>query len=177
MKSKISFNKLKERGYQGIVFDCDNTLTPPYVPAFHPEFKVPIENCSHLFPGRVLIYSNSAGSNSDKDFENAILLEQNLRLPVLRHTHQKPEGIEEVLQHFKGIPPKDLVMIGDRYATDIVFGNLNGMLTIHTKPFTSKGENQVVKMIRKLEDIVVGILYKSKFRREAGLPITEKEEL
>lgn len=32
-------------------------------------------------------------------------------------------------------------MIGDRYSTDVLFGNLNDMLTIRTNQFTDKGEH------------------------------------
>ena len=35
-------------------------------------------------------------------------------------------------------------MVGDRFLTDIVFGNRNRMLTIRPAPFTSKGEPKAV---------------------------------
>lgn len=35
-------------------------------------------------------------------------------------------------------------MVGDRFLTDVVFGNRNGMLTIRPAPFTSKGEPKAV---------------------------------
>jgi hypothetical protein len=35
-------------------------------------------------------------------------------------------------------------MIGDRFLTDVVFGNRNGMLTIRPAPFTSRGEPKAV---------------------------------
>ncbi len=39
-------------------------------------------------------------------------------------------------------------MVGDRYMTDIVFGNRLGMLTIRPEPFTWSGEPQTVKMVQ-----------------------------
>lgn len=45
------------------------------------------------------------------------------------------------------VPAEKLVMVGDRYMTDIVFGNRLGMLTIRPEPFTWSGEPQTVKMV------------------------------
>lgn len=39
-------------------------------------------------------------------------------------------------------------MVGDRYLTDVVFGNRNGMLTIRPAPFTPKGEPKAVLLVR-----------------------------
>jgi phosphatidylglycerophosphatase GEP4 len=38
-------------------------------------------------------------------------------------------------------------MIGDRYLTDIVFGNRLGMLTIRPAPYTSAGEPKAVRAV------------------------------
>ena len=38
-------------------------------------------------------------------------------------------------------------MIGDRYLTDVVFGNRNGMMTIRPQPFTSVGEPRAVRLV------------------------------
>ena len=42
----------------------------------------------------------------------------------------------------------ELVMVGDRYMTDVVFGNRLGMLTIRPAPLTWDGEPSTVKMVR-----------------------------
>ena len=51
---------------------------------------------------------------------------------------------------------KDLVIVGDRYLTDVVFGNLHGMLTVHTLPLCSgdenKNDNTVARVIRTVEN-------------------------
>lgn len=43
---------------------------------------------------------------------------------------------------------EQLIMVGDRYLTDVVFGNRNGMLTIRPAPFTSRGEPKAVLLVR-----------------------------
>jgi hypothetical protein len=38
-------------------------------------------------------------------------------------------------------------MVGDRYLTDVVFGNRLGMLTVRPTPFTSAGEPKAVLLV------------------------------
>ena len=40
-------------------------------------------------------------------------------------------------------------MVGDRFLTDVVFGNRNGMLTVRPAPFTPKGEPRAVLLVRR----------------------------
>ena len=42
---------------------------------------------------------------------------------------------------------EQLVMVGDRFLTDVVYGNQNGMFTIRPAPLTLKGEPSVVRMV------------------------------
>lgn len=52
---------------------------------------------------------------------------------------------------FPGTLDDELVFVGDRFFTDVLFGNSHGMLTIFVDPFTSKGDNPVVRLIRSAE--------------------------
>lgn len=45
----------------------------------------------------------------------------------------------------------ELCFVGDRLLTDVVFGNLHGMLTVHTQPLTLKGDNRPAAVFRFLE--------------------------
>lgn len=45
----------------------------------------------------------------------------------------------------------ELCFVGDRLLTDVVFGNLHGMLTVHTRPLTLKGDNRPAALFRFLE--------------------------
>ena len=40
-------------------------------------------------------------------------------------------------------------MVGDRYLTDVVWGNRHGMATVRVTPLTSKGEPPGVLLVRK----------------------------
>jgi phosphatidylglycerophosphatase GEP4 len=38
-------------------------------------------------------------------------------------------------------------MIGDRYLTDVVYGNSNGLMTIRPAPLTLEGEPTTVRLV------------------------------
>ena len=46
---------------------------------------------------------------------------------------------------------EELVMIGDRYLTDVVYGNRNGLLTIRPAPLTLEGEPSAVLLVSGLK--------------------------
>lgn len=84
---------------------------------------------------------------------DAARVEETLGLTVLRRQSKKPKGFDELLKWFNrretstyaaldaadfnngggAIPayePHELCMVGDRSLTDVVFGNVHGMLTV-----------------------------------------------
>lgn len=48
-----------------------------------------------------------------------------------------------------------MVFVGDRYLTDVVFGNRHGMFTIRVAPLTSNGEPPSVAAARLIEEACV----------------------
>ncbi len=56
-------------------------------------------------------------------------------------------------------------MVGDRFLTDIVYGNKNGMLTVHTAPLATDGEPTTVRLARRIEE-----RYISQWRSRGVLP-------
>lgn len=176
----INWAALKARGCRGVVFDKDNTLTAPYAPSVFPTLADALRQCLDVF-GRdgLVVFSNSAGSGDDAGYEEAHRIERTLGLPVLRHAHKKPLGFDSVMQHFAALSspssspsttvtaPSQLAMVGDRYFTDILFGNLHGMLTVHTSLLTSTGDPAVVKAIRNWEEDYVLWLMKQGVRPPA----------
>ena len=102
------------------------------------------------------ILSNSAGTQDDLDYKDATMIEESMGIAVIRHDEKKPGGLTEVLNHFSIQDPAALCMVGDRLLTDVVFGNLHGMLTVHTLPLCqgadNAGDNTVAKVIRGVEN-------------------------
>ncbi|CAM9496555.1 unnamed protein product [Ectocarpus sp. 6 AP-2014] len=155
---RLDFEGLKAMGCKGVIFDKDNTLTAPYEDTVHPLVEEGLKRCMEVFEGSVCIMSNSAGTRDDPDYADAIRIETALGIPVLRHDEKKPGGIADVLAFFEGKDPEggtvqldELCFVGDRLLTDVVFGNLHGMLTVHTQPLTLKGDNRPAAVFRYLE--------------------------
>ncbi|CAB9502188.1 Conserved hypothetical protein [Seminavis robusta] len=156
--SEINYALLKERcGIHAVVFDKDNTLTAPYENVIHPNARAGLATAIETFGvSNVAILSNSAGTKDDPDYEDAIAIEAALGIAVIKHDEKKPGGLEETLQHFGMEDPSAVCMVGDRLLTDVVFGNLYGMLTVHTMPLCSGDDNardnKVAKVIRGAEN-------------------------
>jgi phosphatidylglycerophosphatase GEP4 len=93
-------------------------------------------------------------------------VEKHLGMRVLRHDEkaqshaldsqdaQKPAGGSRVMEQLRArMDQPDLLnhqvaMVGDRLWTDVLFGNMNEMLTILTRPLTEDGDNLMAKQVR-----------------------------
>ncbi|XP_022147919.1 uncharacterized protein LOC111016731 [Momordica charantia] len=152
----IDWDELHRRGFKGVVFDKDNTITAPYCLTIWAPLKSSLEQCKSVFGQNIAVFSNSAGLYEyDHDGSKAKALESSTGIRVIRHRVKKPAGTaEEIEKHF-GFTSSQLIMVGDRPFTDVVFGNRNGFLTILTEPLSGAGETFVVKQVRKLEIYLV----------------------
>ncbi|XP_076917939.1 phosphatidylglycerophosphate phosphatase 1, chloroplastic/mitochondrial-like [Bidens hawaiensis] len=148
----IDWAALKRKGFEGVVFDKDNTLTVPYSLALWGPLSPSVEACKSVFGNNIAVFSNSAGLQEyDPDGRKARALEFVIGIRVIRHQVKKPAGsAEEIERHF-GCDSSKLIMVGDRPFTDIVYGNRNGFLTILTAPLSLAEEPLTVKQVRKIE--------------------------
>mmetsp|Transcript_31265 Transcript_31265/g.47927 ORF Transcript_31265/g.47927 Transcript_31265/m.47927 type:complete len:228 (+) Transcript_31265:95-778(+) len=156
--SELNYHMMRDKcNIRAVIFDKDNTLTAPYETATHPDAARGLENALDAFgKDYVAILSNSAGTKDDPGYEDAIKIEHDMDIPVIRHDEKKPGGLQEVLEHFNLQDPSQLCMVGDRLLTDVVFGNLHGMLTVHTLPLCkgedNKKDNKIANVIRTAEN-------------------------
>ncbi|XP_022848699.1 uncharacterized protein LOC111371000 [Olea europaea var. sylvestris] len=148
----IDWSELKKRGFKGVVFDKDNTVTLPYSLSLWEPLGSSIEQCKSMFGNDIAVFSNSAGLYEyDPDGTKAKALEDAIGIKVIRHRNKKPAGTaEEIEKHF-GSESSRLIMVGDRPFTDIVYGNRNGFFTILTEPLCLEGEPLIVQQVRFLE--------------------------
>ncbi|KAK7289597.1 hypothetical protein RIF29_03348 [Crotalaria pallida] len=148
----IDWAELHRKGFKGVVFDKDNTITAPYSLTPWPPLESSLERCKLEFGPDIAVFSNSAGLYEyDHDGLKARMLEGAIGIKVIRHRVKKPAGTaEEIEKHF-GCESSQLIMVGDRPFTDIVYGNRNGFLTILTEPLSLSEEPFIVKQVRKLE--------------------------
>lgn len=160
--SEVNYTALRdEAGIRAVVFDKDNTLSAPYETVVHPKADQGLKNALEVFgPSNVAILSNSAGTKDDPGYEDAKQIEEAMGIAVIRHDEKKPGGLKEVMNHFDDVEhASQLCMVGDRLLTDIVFGNLHGMLTVHCLPLCSgeenKRDNKIASSIRTTENLVL----------------------
>lgn len=59
----IDWGELKRRGFQGVVFDKDNTLTVPYSLGLWEPLKSSVDECKSVFGNNIAVFSNSAGNS------------------------------------------------------------------------------------------------------------------
>lgn len=83
---------------------------------------------------------------------------------VIRHDAKKPAGAAKEIESYFGCSASDLVLVGDRYFTDVIYGNRNGFLTILTEPLSFAGESYIVRKVRKLEAYIISYWYKKGHR-------------
>jgi phosphatidylglycerophosphatase GEP4 len=154
--SDVSAEALHRRGVRGVILDKDNTITAPYVDEVHPRAAPGLHALLRTFPGNVAILSNSAGTPDDSAHAQARRIERTLGVPVIRHEEKKPGGLSDVLDHFEGrVAPHELAVVGDRLLTDVYFGNVHGMYTVHVGVLTLTGDNKAAALVRFLENRVI----------------------
>ena len=146
----LNLTDLHKIGIKGVILDKDNTITAPYSLQIHPRVKNALLRLQSSFPNHAIL-SNSAGTPDDIHFNEAIEIEKNLGIRVIRHLEKKPSGLQETLNHFQ-LEKHELAVVGDRLLTDVVFGNLHGMYTIHVQILTLENDNPLAKVARAIEN-------------------------
>ena len=157
---------LKQCGVKAVIFDKDNTLTPPYSFSMNESTERAVRNCQQLFGyDRVVIFSNSAGSRNcggsqpgsedDRGYLHAEAIEEEMHIKVIRHRQKKPEGLLEAICEWDSVQPSEVMMVGDRYLTDIYGGNLLGMLTVAVEIFTEVNDNKGAILGRRVERMLL----------------------
>ena len=135
----------KKPTIRALVLDKDNTLCPPETTALHQAYLNKLEKIkqsdefSHS-QHSILIVSNTAGSSSKAEHEaEAQVLEKELGLPVLRQhpERRKPFCGPDILKFFRdhGVTedPKEIVVLGDRLATDVLLAREMGSWSVWTR--------------------------------------------
>lgn len=78
-----------------------------------------------------------------------------MRIKVIRHKQKKPEGLLEAVCMWDSVQPNEVMMVGDRYLTDIYGGNLLGMLTVVVDIFTEVNDNKGAIFGRRVEKVLL----------------------
>ena len=137
---------------RAVVIDKDNCFAVPKSNVVHPPYQSRFDELRKAYPGsRLLIVSNSAGTNSDPGGREADVLERNTGVKVLRHSTKKPGCHAEVMNYFRSAPdagvtePSQVAVVGDRLLTDVMLANMMGSHAIWVKTGTVE-DNGLVSM-------------------------------
>ncbi|GJU55442.1 haloacid dehalogenase superfamily protein [Tanacetum coccineum] len=132
----IDWAALKSKGYEGVVFDKDNTLTVPYSLALWGPISESVESCKAVFGSNVAVFSNSAGLlEYDPDGRKARALEFVIGIRVIRHSSSKRIFVQNSRQRLKERPviirpPTRLIQLGALFRFEIASEPLKAYLNV-----------------------------------------------
>ncbi|MBW3015638.1 YqeG family HAD IIIA-type phosphatase [Candidatus Woesearchaeota archaeon] len=127
----INTDVMKEMGIKAILSDLDATLRYPYADKFVDELRDKVYELKEAVNDKFYIVSNSAGTLWYTG--EARVLEQKLDVKVLHHFWKKPWGYEFVKTQVS-VKPDEILVIGDKRYTDILFANYLGGLSLLVMP-------------------------------------------
>lgn len=157
---ELNLTKLnKEYNVKYVVFDKDNTLTLPHKKELaNNHIKDKIKEFKRVFgEDNIAILSNSAGSRDDIDYKEALEIEEDTGIKVIKHEFKKPKVYKEIIETFVNrgnteiVDNKEICVIGDRLLVDVIMGKEYGFFTILVDPITYDKDNFMVRMMRRIE--------------------------
>ena len=143
---EINYDKLKEIGIKVIAFDLDSTVMKSKSGVFSNEILTMFENLKKDF--KLLIISNN---NNPQYIEKAA---NQIDFPVIAPAKKPATHVSKEFLNEHSISPKEMIMVGDRPLTDILFGKILGCKTVLVDSISWREEKPVVRFVRKLERIV-----------------------
>lgn len=152
----ISFEKLFEEGYRGVIFDIDNTLVPHGAPAD--------ERAKKLFARLEKIGFQSCLLSNNQE-PRVKMFNQDIRTNYIYNAH-KPSTKNYVKAMEKmGTDKENTLFVGDQLFTDVWGAKRAGIRNILVKPIHPKEEIQIV-LKRYLERIVL-FFYKKEQKKSS----------
>lgn len=148
-----SFNALRvPSNIQYVILDKDNCFARPHTTSVDPAYK---DRFSKLVANQpeIWILSNEAGdAKADPKGTMAAELEANTNVKVIKHSIKKPMCHEEIRKQLP-CPPENVLVVGDRLYTDVLFANLLGAQSVWIYPglypgFMNKFEMKIYNLIK-----------------------------
>ncbi|MBI3631683.1 MAG: YqeG family HAD IIIA-type phosphatase [Candidatus Staskawiczbacteria bacterium] len=131
-----------------IIFDLDNTLIFSESTETKPEIVDWFQKINKNY--RCVCLSNSRTIKKRKDKISKLL-----GCEIFLSKFKKPsKKLFENIEKAYNVKSSEIIIVGDRVFTDILFGNLNGAKTVLVNPINSK-ENILIKIIRKTEVFIL----------------------
>lgn len=143
---EIEYDKLKEEGIKFIAFDLDSTVMKSKSGEFSKETLALFENLKKDFA--LLIISN----NSNMDY--IAKASKQIDFPVIAPAKKPSVAVSKEFLKENNIDIKEMVMVGDRPLTDILFGKILGCKTILVDSISWQEEKPIVRFARRVERLV-----------------------
>jgi len=143
---EINYDELKKQGIKVLAFDLDSTVMKSKTGIFDEQTQKLFEELKKDFA--LLIISN----NSNPDYIAKATAQ--VDFPVLGNAHKPCTGISRKFLSERGMNISEMVMVGDRPLTDILFGKLLGCKTVLVDSISWQEEKPIVRFARNIERIV-----------------------
>lgn len=142
---EIDFDKLKEEGIKGVIFDIDNTLVPHGFPA--DERAKELFRRLHSLEIKACLLSNNQKPRVEK-------FNQDIGVFAIYDAHKPSIKNYEKAMALMETDRTDTIFVGDQLFTDVWGAKRAGIRNILVKPIHPKEEIQIV-LKRYLEKIVL----------------------
>lgn len=142
---RINFKKLYKKGYQGILFDIDNTLVPHGAPADE-QIKNLFQHLKKIGFHICLISNNQ--KKRVKSFADSV------DVPYIENAHKPSVKNYRKAMDKIGTSRDNTIFVGDQLFTDIFGANRTGLYSILVQPIHPKEEIQII-LKRYLEKLVL----------------------
>lgn len=137
---------------KGVVLDKDNCFAKDHDDKVWPAYEDTWARLQKFYPKeKLLIVSNSAGTNDDVEYAQAKKLENDTGVTVLRHPTKKPGCHDEIMEYFatQGITePSQIAVVGDRLFTDMLMANMMGAYGVWLSEGVERSEKAWVRLER-----------------------------
>jgi len=148
----ISFEKLYEEGYRGIIFDIDNTLVMHGAPAN--------DQAKELFARLKNIGFDCCLLSNNKE-PRVKMFNEEIGVHYIFDAHKPSTKNYEKAMELMKTEKTNTVFVGDQLFTDVWGAKRTGIRNILVEPINPKEEIQIV-LKRKLEKIVLHFYKKSR---------------
>lgn len=161
----IPFAKLRQAGFEAVIFDKDNTLTDHDIHELTKQGREGLERAVQVFGKQnVVLFSNNLKAHSI--YINKVRYSDIVFLST-GAAEKKPFCADLIGLHFKNkvgtvVDPRRVVVVGDRLMTDVCLGRMMGGLAVLVLPWDLQAEQSKIKVTRWLENLVWSRVYKNK---------------
>lgn len=143
---EIKYDELKELGIKVIAFDLDSTVMKSKSGEFSQETLQLFENLKKDFS--LLIISNN------DNLEYIAKAAKQIDFPVFAPAQKPFTAVSKEFLKENNINKNEMVMVGDRPLTDILFGKMLGCKTVLVDSISWKEEPPIVRFARRVERLV-----------------------